>query len=343
MPPRVSVVMSVYNGEQYLNEAVESILNQSFSDFEFVIVDDGSTDSSLRILKSFAARDARIYLLERAENRGLTICLNEGIRVASGDYIARMDADDVSLPQRLQEQVAFMDAHPDVGICGSWAELIGTHAGQVWKYPASHDEICASMLFANTFVHPAVMLRGATLRLHDLQYDRQIRYAQDYELWSRAMFLTRLANVEQVLLRYRVHEQGTGALHLEKQHQVHASIYRRLLSPLRLEYTLDELRLHQQIGTYQYEPGVEFLQKTRNWLERLARANRRVRAYSPRALSEILGERWTHVCSQSLAAPASLLFNIVKSPLPFYGAKGARKIWRGIRLASNRTLAFIKY
>ena len=331
--------MSVYNGEQYLEDAIECILNQTFRDFEFIIVDDGSTDDSLQIVQDYARKDTRIQVLRNGQNIGLSASLNKGLHIARGEYIARMDADDISLSQRLEKQVAFMDAHPEVGICGSWVEIIGEFAGQVWRYPVSNDAICACMLFANTLVHSSVILRQTTLRQYNLQYDAQMRYAQDYELWSRAMFVTQFANVDHVLMHYRVHALSAGALHREKQYQAHEGVYRRVLSPLGIEYTESELRLHQQIGTYQYDKDVEFLQRARNWLEKLAQANQRVRILSPAILSAELGARWTQICLQSQAPFLLFFVTILASPLHFGGRVGFLKFWRGIRFFLGRIVS----
>jgi len=122
MKPTVSVLMPVFNGEQFLRPAMNSILNQTFTDFEFIIVDDGSTDHSREILNSYT--DSRVRLICNESNIGLTDSLNRGLEAASGNYIARMDQDDISLPERLAKQVAFMDSHPEVGVCGTWAKDI---------------------------------------------------------------------------------------------------------------------------------------------------------------------------------------------------------------------------
>jgi len=118
MDVKVSIVMSVYNAQKYLDEAIESILNQTYSNFEFIIINDGSTDKSLEIIENYAKKDSRIIVINR-ENKGLIYSLNEGIRKANGKYIARMDADDISLPQRLEKQVEFMEKNKNIGICGT--------------------------------------------------------------------------------------------------------------------------------------------------------------------------------------------------------------------------------
>ena len=136
--------MSVYNGAPYLHEAIKSILGQTWSDFEFIIINDGSTDDSLQIINSF--NDPRIIVIDQ-ENIGLADSLNKGLDLAQGDLIARMDADDISLPYRLQKQIEFMINHPMVGVCGSWVKTVGGAEETVWSYPEKDEDIKATMIF----------------------------------------------------------------------------------------------------------------------------------------------------------------------------------------------------
>ena len=144
--PKVSVLMSVYNGEKYLREAVESILHQTFIDFEFIIIDDGSTDSTNEVIRSY--RDQRIKLLESEKNIGLTKFLNKGIKYSTGEYIGRADVDDVSLKKRFEYQVKYMDRNPEVGICGTQTKFIGQR-NSITYCPLTHEEIRACFRFHN--------------------------------------------------------------------------------------------------------------------------------------------------------------------------------------------------
>lgn len=202
-PTLITVLMSVYNGESFLSEAIESILNQSFKDFEFIIINDGSTDKSLSIIKGYMLIDRRIVLISR-ENKGLITSLNEGIALAKGKYIARMDADDISLPERLEEQVTFMNGNPEVGASGSWAEVFGDGVEpKLIKHPAITKELKPKLLFSVCFVHPTVMLRKEVLEKFNLRYDPNALHVEDYELWTRLIEKTEVANIQKVLLKYR--------------------------------------------------------------------------------------------------------------------------------------------
>lgn len=223
MSPKVTVLMPVYNGEKYLREAVDSILAQTFRDFEFVIVDDASTDGSREIVISYA--DPRIVLVSNERNLGLTASLNRGLDIARGEYVARMDSDDVSLPERLERQVAFMDANPDVGACGAWSLDID-HAGNVVgsrEMPVGEE--LNNFYWRRSLSHPAAMFRFD--REDGPRYDPAFRYAQDYDLWFRVRARRRLANLPEHLLLYRVHDESITGARGEAQLRSCYEIFRR--------------------------------------------------------------------------------------------------------------------
>ena len=215
MSPNVSVVMSVYNGEKYLRPAIESILNQTFSDFEFIIIDDGSTDESAAIINSY--NDARIRLIQQ-ENKGLTLALNVGLRAARGKYIARMDADDISHPSRLARQLAYLSQHSEVGVLGTAVQIIddsGNASGKS-RYPTSHEVIRWHLCFNDPIMHPTVMMRrGVVIRAGG--YNADMVTAQDYDLWRRLSNVTRLANMNDVLLFLRRHKNSVSSMYSSMQ------------------------------------------------------------------------------------------------------------------------------
>jgi glycosyltransferase involved in cell wall biosynthesis len=208
MVPKVSVLMSAYNGARYLRETAESILNQIFTDFEFIIVDDGSTDGTWSILAEYADRDQRVTLIRNKQNIGLTKSLNKGLRAARGEYIARQDADDVSLPERLAKQVAFLDQQRSVVLLGTAIEVIsesGKSKGTS-SPPCRDANIRWVLLLDNTFWHSSVMVRRSVLMDNNLWYDEELRYSQDYDLWSRVLMYGQGANLPDVLVQMRFHD-----------------------------------------------------------------------------------------------------------------------------------------
>ncbi|OMQ09871.1 glycosyltransferase [[Flexibacter] sp. ATCC 35103] len=214
--PKITVLMPVYNCELYVKEAVDSILNQTFSDFEFIIIDDASTDSTVSIIKSY--NDPRIQLIEKPQNSGYTNSLNNGLSIAKGEYIARMDGDDISLPERFAKQVAFLDANPGIILCGTLYQIIGKN--KISDHPLSHEEIKVKLISGCYIAHPTVMIRKTVLEQNKVEYDVKKEPAEDYDLWSRLAFLGELANIGEVLLYYREHLLQTSNLRREKQEKV---------------------------------------------------------------------------------------------------------------------------
>ena len=200
----VTVLMAVYNDTGTVEAAVESVRAQTYPDWDLLIVDDGSTDKTPAILRRIAEQDKRITVLRNPTNRGLAASLNIGWRQARGELIARMDADDLCLPERLQRQVQFMTAHPEVGVLGTGAEFM-THDGRTLGHasrPRQHEELTRRILRENPFFHPSVMVRQSFYEAMD-GYDERLRRGQDYDLWLRGRHAFRFHNLAEPLIRYR--------------------------------------------------------------------------------------------------------------------------------------------
>lgn len=206
--PKLSVVMSVHNGLPFLSEAVESVLHQSYGEFEFVVVDDGSTDDSLRVLSEYAARDKRMVLVHQQVSGGAASGRNRGIQLAQGEYLACQDADDISLPDRFARQVEFLDRQPDVGVLGTWLQFInenGLLLGDVGFPRLSHDkDLQAHLLDNNCICGGSVMMRRRCLDVVG-GYNPELALSEDYDLWLRLAEVTCLANLPACLYLYRQH------------------------------------------------------------------------------------------------------------------------------------------
>lgn len=213
--PKVTVLMPVYNGEKYLREAIDSILNQTFTDFEFLIINDGSTDASVDIINSYD--DPRIRLLHNKQNLKLIATLNKGLALANGTYIARMDCDDISLPTRLEKQVEFMDENEHIGLCGTWIQFMGERNGVIGKYPNLNQELKVRILFSNCFAHPSVIIRKNFFDIYNLKYDENYLHVEDYALWIKCCQFFAVANIEEVLLRYRMGHESVSKIYSMEQ------------------------------------------------------------------------------------------------------------------------------
>lgn len=235
--PKISVVMSVYNDEQYIAEAIQSILSQTFTDFEFIIINDGSTDRTEAILASF--RDDRIRLYSQ-ENRGLTFSLNRGLSLVRGDYIARMDGDDVSMPERFARQVAFLDENPKIGLVGTFAYRIDTRSRRVnlYRYPTESAEIRDCLWSDCPFCHTSVMFRRTCIEKVG-GYRERIGPAEDLDLWFRITEYFDAANIPEALHAFRIDPYGiTVSRRLE---QLRAGCLTRYLAKWRHDRGKDPL------------------------------------------------------------------------------------------------------
>lgn len=226
--PLISVVLPAYNAAAYLPVALQSMADQTFGRLEVICINDGSTDETASILDRFSAGDKRFRAVHFQSNRGLVAALNEGIKEARGKYIARMDADDESLPDRLQRQFEFMEQHPEVGICGMAMEWM--HNGKIIQLPEHHDDIVCRGWRESPFAHPTVILRAEVLRKHSLCYEADAFPAEDFDLWVRLLSLSRGYNFPEVGLRYRVHEAQISSKGNTKQtNAAHAVIERQVI------------------------------------------------------------------------------------------------------------------
>lgn len=214
MIPKVSVLMPVYNGQKYIKKAIESILNQTHKDFEFIILNDGSTDRSLDIINSFV--DTRVKVVSSSQNLGLVPTLNRGIELARGEYIARMDADDISLKQRLEKQVSFMDKNQHIGVCGTWAQKIDSNGEVLGSLESSTGKILDYFFWRpSPFIHSSCLIR--TFLLKTDKYNPCFRDAEDYELWLRLSKRTIFFNINEQLILYRIHSLNTTSKSRENQ------------------------------------------------------------------------------------------------------------------------------
>ncbi len=207
--PKISVLLPVYNGEKYLNEAIESILSQAFTDFEFLIINDGSTDKSEEIIKSY--KDSRIIFVNNHKNKGLILTLNEGLKIAKGNYIARMDQDDISTQNRLKEQNDYLEKNQNITLIGGWAEVIDKNGRTTgYKKPLlDYYEIKFNLLSHNPLIHSTIFFRkniADKLGGYNIKYE----HAEDYELYSEMVKNYKITNLPKFFIKFRIHKDSIG-------------------------------------------------------------------------------------------------------------------------------------
>jgi glycosyltransferase involved in cell wall biosynthesis len=310
--------MPVYNAEAYLSGAIGSILGQTFNDFEFLIVNDNSTDETEAIIKKYMAGDGRIRLANNKKDKGIVGALNTGLEEARGQYIARMDADDVSLPHRLAEQVRFMDDNREVGVCGTWMNTIEEAGSRLWfPFPADHEHIKIALLFYTPIAHPTVLMRRSFLEQHGLRYEETFKHVEDYELWERCAHLFRLANLPQVLFLYRLHPASVGKTRSDIQAERTRKVKLRHIRRLGIEPTEGELAIHSQVFFGPFG-GIDFVNASESWLLKLIRANRSVRLHEPGLFEREMYRVYFNVCLNCLPQRLTLLRRFFTSRLhPF--------------------------
>jgi glycosyltransferase involved in cell wall biosynthesis len=292
--PKVTVLMPVFNAGPYLREAVDSILGQSFRDFELIAINDGSTDNSADILRSY--QNPRLRFVENERNLGIIATLNRGLGMATGEYVARMDSDDVSLPERLAKQVAFMDAHPEVGVCGAWIRFIGDASPVTARYPEKHESIRCQLLFSNALAHPTVIMRRALLERYSLRYRDEYRSAEDYDLWRRCAGLFQLHNLPEVLLHYRVLSTGITHARGGELKETVARVMGEALDELGVQHDNETLRLHKAIGDLIACRNVVDLGRVALHLDAVQEANHEKQIYAEEEMNAVIAMLWLAAC-----------------------------------------------
>lgn len=221
--PKISVIMSVFNGLPYLKEAIQSILSQTYKNFEFIIVDDASTDDSWEYLTSL--KNQRIKLIKNKKNLGLAVSLNKALKIAKGEFIARMDADDISLPKRFEKQIEFLEKNPEISLCGTWADLIDSRGHKIGekRYPTDPKRVKEAITWYTAVIHPTYM--GTPNFFKELGgYRNDFDFAEDYDLLSRAKNRFKIANIPQKLLLWRLQDARRSRAVMQKMDKVELKI-----------------------------------------------------------------------------------------------------------------------
>lgn len=297
--PKVSVVMPVYNGEKYLREAIESIINQTFTDWEFIIVNEfGSNQEATDILTEYAAQDLRIRVIQNSERLGIAESLNVGLRASVGEYIARMDGDDISGPERLQKQVEYLDRHPDIGLLGIHPTIFGE---EHWDWYTEYDpmQIAASSLFFLPCLHPTVMFRKSVLEQYGLFYNPKYHCAEDYDLFERILQHTKASNLkDQELFRYRRYPTAATYIHAEDGNEIYLEVMDRALRQMSLSFSAEELSLlfiHEGCRKISKKDLAEAMEKLDLLLKQIFQKNMYECRFNSHALFHCLHKRWIHM------------------------------------------------
>ncbi|KQN74820.1 glycosyltransferase family 2 protein [Devosia sp. Leaf64] len=296
--PAVSVVIPTFNAEKFLAEAVASVLGQSFGDFELLVVDDGSTDGTSEILKSFA-HDARLRLLRNDRNMGLIATLHHAYAQCRAPLIARMDADDVCDAERLGRQVAYLQANPEVAIVGGGIRFFGNISTKDFHFPTDHEAIRAAMLFYCPLAHPALTFRRELVDRGLMRYDDDFRHAEDYHLWSRLLLTVRAANLHDVVLNYRLHAQQVSSDSSDKQYAASLRVRRKMLEECGVLVDDEDIALHESVILERPIAIADYMPNLAAWFLRLEQANGRSGYWDAEALHSILRSKFLETAQRT--------------------------------------------
>ena len=311
---KISVIMSVYNGESYLSEAIDSVLAQSFTDFELIVINDCSTDQTGALLAQYAARDSRVRVHTNEVNLRLPSSLNKAISLAAGQYIARMDADDICLPDRLEKQYAFMEANPDVALssCRFMTLKNGVVSSGGCGGKTDHESIKAMLLVTNPILHPGIIAKADVIR--ELGYDKNFTCTEDMELWSRFVMANHKVELQsEYLMIYRLHDKQITETTKERQRKEVATIQKRYYAEL-LEQMSDSQERFYINGIYFCdEADVGKFCEFFRWLKKInAKSGKIERQALSYAMFEILAEY-----KRKGIAKAKILKAVLAFDLPF--------------------------
>jgi len=321
-PDLISVVMPVFNGERYLKDAVESILNQSYVHFEFIIINDGSTDSTTTILSQF--KDDRLKLVQFEENRGLVEALNHGFKLAQGNYIARMDADDVALPNRLLEQLKAMKQHPEWIACDTDYFLYDGIKKIRSSSSLSGDELKVLLIFSTCFSHPSVMMK----RSNDFPlpiYEKAFKHVEDYRLWTQLAPLGQLGHLSVPLLLYRHHDGQISNNQRDTQLALNKQIRIDYLNHLGISLSETEWLSLNRVGNNEFITSVAELMAIEQCLSNLKEKLITKTHITPSAIVNVINKFWYDSCGfTNLGWKA---FTMYRHSNLANGAKTARSKW----------------
>lgn len=290
---KISIVLPVYNVAPFIQQTIESLLQQSFQDFELLVLDDCSTDDTVERVRSFV--DSRIKLLVNIQNLGRAGTDNAALAFVRGEYIAKMDGDDLCHPERLARQAAYLDGHPDVNVVGSWMQNFGAST-YLNRYPSTPNAAQVATLFTLPTGNPSVMMRTQLFREQGMCYDAALRQTEDYDFFARYVRKLRIVTLPEALIQYRVPLDTSKGTILTERATMADEVRSRLLSGWGIICTARELQIHNTIAMLDRPLGDIHLEEIDAWLRKLIYYNDEQPLFEPAALRYGLGERWFEVC-----------------------------------------------
>lgn len=310
--PLVSVLMPCYNAEKHLQDAMFSILNQTYRNIEVIAINDCSSDSTANLLIQMAKADTRIKVYNNEENLKLIKTLNKGIELCNGEYIARMDSDDIALPQRIEKEVHFLEQNKDYGIVST--QFLAFHTDSPDKKslhhnPLKHEELRAYMLFKSGICHPAAMIRKTIFSELGLKFELDYLHVEDFALWSKAIYQTKIANLGEALLLYRVHSNQVSTLNEQLQIENKMKVFKIHCTQLGIPISDHLLHIYASVAEcVPYKQSIEYIAECESFMLMLLDLNKQKAFCDNVFLQRMLSIHWLRLC-----ANAQLGFKVFKT------------------------------
>jgi len=306
--------MPVFNAEKFIEKSLKSLLDQTFSNFELIIVDDGSTDNSLKIVSGF--KDERIRILQNDSNRGIVFSRNRGLSEIRGRYYAPFDADDIARKDKLEKQIQFLDSHPEFAMVGTWAKLIDEKnelLPKKWKLNAPPERIPSIMLFRNYFVHSSIMVRSNLIPSE--KYRAGFDVVEDYKFCADIAMHYKVYNLPEYLIHYRVHDESAMRSDKERMKVQDIKIYRYLFDLLKINLSETNLNIIFALKGEQKIDDRDLLMEIHNFLEMILLKNLDQQIFDQKQLIKTITNRWLKVCSLIKMHHTKLLSEMIGAPL----------------------------
>lgn len=314
--PELSIIMPLYNTEKYVKEAVQSILFQTYRDFELIIVNDASTDNSLQIVKSL--KDSRIKIIENEQNKGIVYSRNKGLNAAKGQFIAAFDSDDIAMPEKFSKQIDFLKLNTDFGMVGSWTKMIDEKGNLIkskWKLTASPKQIPSIMLFRNYFVQSSVVLRREAIP--EGGYSEGFDVVEDYKMWIDVARKFKVWNIPEYLVNYRVHSLSATQKDTESLDEKDIKVFRYIYKTLEIEideYVASVILLIKNNSRIQKTKELEDIER---FMLYILLQNDKLNRYDQKQLTKVIFNRWIKSCFKARYLYWFSIKKFLTSPLLF--------------------------
>ena len=308
--------MPVYNSEKFVAEAIQSILDQKFNNFELIIINDASTDNSLNIIELF--QDKRIKVFQNEKNRGIVYSRNKGLKFSKGEYIGMFDSDDIAYPEKFKEQIAFLEKNKDFGMVGSRVKFIDENGKRLpgsWKLKASPEMIPSIMLFKNYFLQSAVLYRKECINKFSFRDGFDI--LEDYLIWLEIISDYKAWNLQKYLVKYRIHGSSITNKYKEEKNEKEKKVFRLQLMEMGIDPTDHELELHLLIRNNKPVTEINTLKSIEKWLLKIINRNEDLNVYEYKMLIKVIFNRWAKVCYKASGLHLKMLYRFISSEICF--------------------------